>query len=260
MLDNLDFEAMKKKVENLPDSSLKWIQGYSDITNLGFVFTLNFDVATIYGPNFKSFGMRNLHISQENSIRLMQKEEFIQNSYEKCEVFTGWDDENSVEEDPYEEYNLIQPVKWINLNGEEKIEFSGRAIGGCFDSIKDLMGTKFDKVREYIERYKADGIVWFFDVFEANTPGLYRTLWQMKNAGYFEHCKGIIFGRPLMVRVDYDLSFNQAIKDAMKDLNIPIIVDADIGHIAPQIPIVNGAILEVKSEGGKGYIKNRFIF
>ena len=49
----------------------------------------------------------------------------------------------------------------------------------------------------------------------------------MKNAGYFENCKGII----------------------------PIILDCDIGHVPPQMPIVNGAILEVMCEKGEGVIK-----
>jgi muramoyltetrapeptide carboxypeptidase LdcA involved in peptidoglycan recycling len=251
VLDYLDFEELKKNA--------KWIQGYSDITNLGYVFTLNLDIATIYGPNFKSYGMRNWHKSLENSLKLMKQEEFIQESYEKHEVFTGWDDDDtSKEQDPYEEFNLTEPVKWINLNGEEKIEFSGRCIGGCLDCIKDLIGTKYDKVKDYTKKYKDDGIVWFVESFETSTPGLFRTLWQMKNAGYFENCKGIIFGRPLFMREDFGYSYKTAIKDALQDLQIPIILDSDIGHLAPQIPIVNGAILEVKSENGKGSIKNIF--
>lgn len=252
MLEYLNFEELK-------NAKPKWIQGYSDITNLGYVFTLNLDIATIYGPNFKSYGMRTWHQSLENSLRLMKQEEFVQNSYEKHEIFTGWDDENaSLDEDPYEEFNLTEPVKWINLNGEDKIEFIGRCIGGCLDVVKDLLGTKYDKVKEYVNKYKEDGIVWFLECFESSTPGLYRTLWQMKNAGYFDNCKGIIFGRPLFIREDFGLTYYEMIKDALKDLNIPIICDADIGHLAPQIPIVNGSILEVKSTDGKGSIKNIF--
>lgn len=252
MLEYLDFEKLKTMES-------KWIQGYSDITNLGYVFTLNLDIATIYGPNFKSYGMRKWHKSLNNSLNLMKHQEFIQNSYEKHEVFTGWEEEESTaEEDPYEELKLIEPVKWINLNGEEKIEFSGRCIGGCLDVVKDLIGTKYDKVKEYIQKYKNDGIIWFLECFESSTPGLYRTLWQMKNAGYFENCKGIIFGRPLIIRTEYEMSYYDVTKDILSDTNIPVIMDCDIGHLAPQIPIVNGAILEVKSENGKGSIKNIF--
>lgn len=251
MLDELDLNELSK----LPP---KWLQGYSDITNLGYVFTLNLDIATIYGPNFKSFGMRNLHQSHENSLKLMACEEFLQNSYEYHEIFTGWEDDLKKEKDPYEEYNLTKKVNWLNLNGEEKIELLGRCIGGCLDVIKELIGTKYDKVKEYNQKYKNDGIIWFLEAFEITTPGLYRTLWQMKNSGYFENCKGIIFGRPLIVKEEYNLTYIDAIKQMLSSLNIPIILDADIGHLAPQIPIVNGAILEITSQRGKGTIKNIF--
>ena len=80
----------------------------------------------------------------------------------------------------------------------------------------------------------------------------------MKNAGYFENCKGIIFGRPLMVRKDYDISYEEAIKDIFKGEKFPVIIDADIGHVPPQFPIVMGLIISVYSQSGKGEIKTFF--
>ncbi len=245
ILEGLDYEKISQ-------TNLKWIAGYSDITNLGFVLTTNYDIATIYGPNYKSFGMKKLHDSLLSELRLMNGEEFEQFSFEKCESVEEFVESN----DPYVEYNLTKDVKWKSLNGEEKIEFSGRALGGCFDVIMNLMGTKFDKVAEYIEKYKDDGIVWFLETFEASTPQVEINLWKMKNAGYFNNCKGIILGRPLFIREDYELTYIDAVKEVLGDLNIPIICDADIGHLAPQIPIINGGILEVKYENGKGKIKN----
>ena len=91
-----------------------------------------------------------------------------------------------------------------------------------------------------------------------STSTLYLTLWQMKEAGYFENCKGIIFGRPLFIRNDYDIDYNETVKTVLSDLNIPIICDADIGHVAPQLAIVNGAILEITSKEGKGKVKTMF--
>lgn len=85
-----------------------------------------------------------------------------------------------------------------------------------------------------------------------------RNLWQMKSAGYFENCRGIIFGRPLFVREDYGVKFYEAVLGALKDLNIPIIYDVDIGHVAPQMAVVNGAIIDVVYEKGKGKIKTIF--
>ena len=59
-----------------------------------------------------------------------------------------------------------------------------------------------------------------------------------------------------MIRYDYDISYEETIKDALGDLNIPIIIDTDIGHVPPQIPIVTGSFIEINSSQGKGFIKN----
>lgn len=246
ILDELDFEEIKKLEP-------KWFQGYSDNTVLTFELPLLADTACIYGPTIKDFGMRNLHRSLEDSLRIMEGNEITQESFEKCES-REWTERT----DPYEGYDLAEKVEWKNLNGEKEIAFKGRAIGGCFDVIANLIGTKYDKVKEFIEKYKKDGIVWFLEVFEMSTPQIYLHLWQMKNAGYFEHCNGIIFGRPLMTREDYGISYEETLKDALGDLNIPVIFDSDIGHVSPQMSIVSGGILEITSKNGKGTIKNYF--
>lgn len=244
MLDYLDFDRLR-------NAKPKWLQGFSDITNLGFVFTTNLDIATIYGENIRDYGMRELFPNLTNSIKLMEGNEIIQKSFEKYEPK---DEERGI----FESYNLTKKVVWKNLNGEKRLHFSGRCIGGCFDVMINLIGTKYDKISNYIHKYKDNGIVWFFDVFEMSTPQVLCHLWQMKNAGYFEHCKGIIFGRPFLVREDYEMSFETAIGDVIGNLNIPIILDADIGHIPPQMPIVNGSIIEVSCENGKGEVKTFF--
>ena len=97
------------------------------------------------------------------------------------------------------------------------------------------------------------------EAFETNTAELQRTLWQMKSCGYFKYCKGIIFGRPLFIREDYETSFNEAVKIILEDLQIPVICDADIGHVSPQMAIVNGAILKVTSENGKGIVETKLM-
>ena len=163
------------------------------------------------------------------------------------------------EEELYKGYDLTEKVEWKNVFGEEKIKMRGRCIGGCLDVVREFIGTKYDKVREYNKKYKNDGIVWFLERFEMSTPELYRTLWQMKNAGYFDECNGIIFGRSLFMREDYEISFVETLKDALKDLKIPVICDADIGHVAPQMAIVNGAILEITSQNGKGHVKTMML-
>lgn len=244
VLDYLDFEELK-------NTKPKWLQGYSDNTGIDFIFTTLLDIATIYCENIVSYGMEKPYKNLTDSIKIMEGKNVIQESFEKFELERN-------DENPLTVYNLTEKNIWKNIQNNEEVNIKGRSIGGCLDVIINIIGTKYDRVKEYINKYKEDGIVWFLEVYEMSTPQIYLHLWQMKNAGYFENCNGIIFGRPLFVRQDYDISFGETITDALKDLNIPIIYDADIGHVAPQMAIVNGAILDISLKSGKGIIKTIF--
>lgn len=241
MLSEFDFNVVK----NNP----KWLQGYSDPTGLLFTITTNLDIATIYADNFKSFGMNPWHKSLENNIEILKGNIINQNSFEKYEK------ERITRTKGDEPYNLTETVHWDNLNNEDKIKIKGRIIGGCIDILNDLFGTRFDKTKEFIEKYKDDGIIWYFDNCELSSEQLIRTLWKFKDNGWFKHTKGIIFGRSMTETSYYDISFKEAISHSLKDLNIPIILNADIGHVSPRMTIINGAIATITSERGRGIIE-----
>ncbi len=245
MLDYLDFDRIKKL-------NPKWMQGYSDITGISYLFNVNFDIPSLYAQTIKDYAMIPLHQSLIDALRIASGEEVVQESFDLYEK--EWSDS----EDPRAGYNATEKVEWKNVLGPSRIEIQGRSIGGCLDCIKSYIGTKYDKVNEYIDRHQDEGIIWFLEAFEMNTAELQRTLWQMKSAGYFRNCNGIVFGRPLFVREDYETSFNDAVKLSLADLNIPVICDADIGHVSPQMAIVNGAILKIVSENGKGKVETYF--
>lgn len=227
----------------------KWLQGYSDITGLLFPITTNLDIATIYSNNFKSFAMKDWHKSITNNFEILKGNIIKQYSYNLYE------DERAEKVEGDEPYNLTEKVNWINVRGEENIQLNGRIIGGCLDVILCLVGTKYDNTRNFIEKYKQDGIIWFFDNCELSSEALIRAMLQLKEAGYFKYTKGIIFGRNGINRSYYDIDLKKALYEAFEDLEIPIIIDADIGHKPPQMTIINGAIANIKSEKGKGSIE-----
>lgn len=243
MLDELDFEKIKQ-------TKPKWTQGFSDITHLSLLLNTLCDIPSMYCENIKDYGMKSLYRNLLDSLKLVSGENITQTSFEKFE-----DDK---EDKPDGTYNLTKKVEWKNITGQKEIIMQGRAIGGCLNCVDTLIGTKFDKVTEYIEKYKEDGILWFLECYEMNTPQLQRILWKMKHAGYFENCRGIIFGRPFIMREDYELTADEVILDAIGSLGIPIITEADIGHVPPQLAMVNGAILKITSKEGKGKVETYF--
>ena len=227
----------------------KWLQGYSDPTGLLYTITTNLDIATIYSDNFTSFGMNPWHKSLYNNIEILKGNILEQKNFSKYEKeYT-----NYIVGD--ESYNLTEKVYWKVLNRIDEINIQGRIIGGCLDIINDLFGTRFDKTKEFIDKYKQDGIIWYFDNCELSSEQLIRTLWKLKDNGYFNNTNGIIFGRSATKKSYYDISFEEAILHSLLDLNIPIIIDADLGHVSPRMTIINGSIAAINVKDGKGSIK-----
>lgn len=240
MLSEVDFKVIK----NNP----KWLQGYSDPTGLLFTITTNLDIATIYADNFKSFGMEKWHESLENNLKILEGNLIKQESFEKYESVRA---EKLIGN---EGYNLDTQVKWENLNNKE-INVTGRIIGGCLDILSELFGTRFDKTKDFIEKYKDDGIIWYLENCEMTSESIIRTLWKFKDNGWFKHTNGIVFGRSGLEQSCYGISFKEAVTRVLGELNIPIIFNADIGHVSPRMTIINGAICNVISKNGKGKIK-----
>ena len=244
LVEMLSFVDFKSILENP-----KWIQGYSDPTCLLFPITTNLDIATIYGENFRSFAMEPMHKSLLNNLEILSGNNILQKSFDKYEnerkeFITG-----------KETYKLTKEVKWINFKDKEKINISGRIIGGCIDALLSLIGTKYDGTSRFIEKYKEDGIIWYFDNYELSSEGIIRAMWQLKELEYFKYCKGIVFGRNGIEKSYYDITLKEAVKQYLEELEIPIILETDIGHKPPRMTIINGAIAQIQSENGKGNIR-----
>ena len=218
----------------------KWFMGYSDPTTLLYLITTKLDIATLYGVNAGSFDQTVLHESLRNNIEIIKGNLIEQNSFE------FYENEKNEEIDGY---NLSQRVYWENLNGN--VNINGRIIGGCLDCLRLLLGTKFDYTKQFVEKYKNDGIIWYFDIYSMSSEEVYCSLFQMKQAGWFENIKGVIVGR-VLYKEEFCVTYQESLKRIFED--IPIIFNADIGHVSPKMTIINGSIAKIESEDGKGKI------
>ncbi len=225
----------------------KWIQGYSDPTGILFTITTKLDMATIYGNNISAFGMEAWHQSLNDNLSILCGKKLEQHSY------SYYEKESLPYETGLEGYHLDTPVKWKSLF-QKKIHLEGRMIGGCIDLLSELVGTPYDYVSSFINKYQNDGIIWFFDNCELSNDDLIRVLWKFKVCGWFLHTKAILFGRSARDFSYYQISFEETLKDALGSLNIPILYDMDFGHIAPRMTIINGGYAEIDYEDGKGSI------
>lgn len=240
ILPYIDFDIIKENP--------KIIAGFSDPTGLLYPITTKCDIATIYGQNFTSFGTETLHQSQIDFLDIIKgnlKEEHSYDLYENeyIEKKTG-----------LENYNLTEKVYWNTLDNKP-VTIKGRIIGGCFDLISSIAGTKYDGINSFNEKYKNDGIIWYFDNCELSKEETIRVLWKMNELNYFKYAKGIIFGRFGVDTTYYNYSVKSCLEDSiLEELNIPIIYDADISHKAPCLTIINGAIADINVKNGKAKI------
>lgn len=230
-----NFEVLPYLDKNLMQSNPKWFCGYSDPTNIMYYMTTVMDIATIYGVNAGAFDWRPLHLFQANAL------EIISGNIVEQESFDMWDSERD-----WRNVNMNTPVSWdLYLPNQDapslsEQEFKGRLIGGCTDVICKLIGTPYDGTKDFLDRYKKDGFIWYLDTYEMSPNLLYLTMLQMKAAGFFTNAKIIIFGRPMYTANALDEEYIELLKMAFN--NIPFIWGADIGHTKPVMTIINGSI------------------
>ena len=227
----------------------KWIQGYSDNTGITFTVTTNCDMATVYGCNFNDFGMKPWHKAIQANLNILEGNDIVQTSFDLYE--DGFYDRVT----GLEGYHLEKEVYWRCITGQEEVRVSGRLLGGCLDVLLNLVGTKYDKTISFIEKYRDDGILWYLESFSINSGALIRGLWQLKEAGWFQTAKGFVFGRPAFFDEEYEISYEEAVLSVLGGLEVPVILDADIGHKAPAMTIINGAVGFLSCKAGKGSLK-----
>jgi muramoyltetrapeptide carboxypeptidase LdcA involved in peptidoglycan recycling len=92
-----------------------------------------------------------------------------------------------------------------------------------------------------------------------NAADIFRHLWQMKQCGWFVNTNGVLLGRAAGYSPSKNFELVDALNSIFGEMSIPVIYDADIGHIPPQITFVNGALAEVTYKDHKGMVSMSFI-
>ena len=247
ILPYIDFEQVK-------NASPKWFMGYSDNANLTFLLATIADTASIYGPCAPTFGMEKSHPALKDAFGLLTGAVRTVSNYD------GWELESlKTEENPLCPYNITEPF-CCRRYPDRPMTFSGRLLGGCLDIMSNLRGTRYDHVREFNERYKEDGVIWFLESCDLNVLDIRRALWSLREAGWFDEARGFLIGRPYHYGEELmGLDQYRAVTDILGDLDLPVIMDLDIGHLPPMMPLVSGSRAKVHSEANEIRIEMDYI-
>ncbi len=261
VLDYVDFEALKQAVP-------KWYMGFSDNTNMTFLLPTICDTASIYGPCAATFGMEPWHQAVKDAYDLLCGKKLTMEGYPLWEKESFKDAENpivsyNVTEEKILHYYLPEKeadnrFKAEDLKEKSAIEenflapiiIEGRLLGGCIDCLVTLLGTSYDKVADFQEKYKEDGIIWFLEACDLNVMSIRRAFWQMEHAGWFQCTKGFLIGRPMHYGEDMmGLDQYAAVYEVVKKYQVPVIMDVDLGHLPPMMPLICGAKAKVAAKG-----------
>ncbi|MDO5403165.1 MAG: LD-carboxypeptidase [Eubacteriales bacterium] len=253
ILEFLDFDALKA-------AKPKWFMGYSDNTNFTFLQNTICDTASVYAPCAATYGMNKWDMALEDTFAaLTGKKTFF-------EGYDMWERESlKTEDNPTPEYNLTEKKLLVNYVGSrrvssyEQISFKGRLTGGCMDCLVNLLGTKFDYAEEFNDRYAKDGVIWFLESCDLNVFAMRRAMWQMDKAGWFKNASGFIIGRPYAYGQEI-MGLNQydAVMGIIGKYNVPVIMDADFGHLPPAVPIISGSTANISSKDNNWSVEYTF--
>lgn len=234
----------------------KWILGYSDTSLLLLTITLNTGIATAHGTNIIDLRGQETDETTGKWIDVLSTESGGEVTQHSSEFYQkSWNHQNP---SPMV-FHLTEKTEWKTVTGNV-VHFEGRLLGGCIDVIHHLAGTPYGGVKEFREQHiPGEPVIWYFENCEMSIADLKRSLTQLKYAGWFENCTGILFGRSATNHPTERYTAEKMYRDLENELGFPIIYDVDCGHMPPQIIFVNGAFAEVEFEEGKGRVTQKFI-
>ncbi|QKS70033.1 LD-carboxypeptidase [Paenalkalicoccus suaedae] len=243
MLEHIDFAR-------IPHT---WLLGYSDTSVLLLAVTLRTGIATAHGTNFVDLRGSTTDSTTAMWERVLMTPNGKTVSQRSSEHFQPeWQFDNPT---PHI-FHLTEPTEWKSIGGSS---VQGRLLGGCIDVIHHLVGTPYGDVAAF-QRDKLGGksILWYFENCDMNTSDVWRSLQQMKLAGWFDHISGIMFGRSSANQAVEDLTIELVYEELASELQVPVLYDIDCGHMPPQVTLINGAFADVTVENGKGIIVQEF--
>jgi len=239
LLDQLD-------LDDLATLDPTWVVGYSDLTTVMLPLTTRLGWATIHGTNLMdtALAVRDGLVHWTDVATAEPGAEIVQRSPGRYRD-VGFDDYRG---DPgVSRMSLDREGTWTVVGGGG-LDVSGRLVGGCIETLAHLAGTPYGDVAAYGEEHAGDGLVVFLEAAEHGPFDVARALHGMRLAGWFDQATAILVGRTRAPDAS-GLTQHEAVRDALGMLDLPIVLDVEVGHAQPQLPLVSGALARVVVDG-----------
>jgi len=133
-----------------------------------------------------------------------------------------------IEDAPYEANLQTTNRVWTYKPGTAE----GKLVGGNLTLLQSSLATPYE--------FNSDGTILFIEEVGEQPYDLDRMLTQLKQAGKFDHCRGVMFDKMLDIEAEGNsLSVEEVIDLVFKDFDFPVCLGLSFGHIKdkPTLPI-----------------------
>lgn len=197
--------------------------GFSDATILQMALLTKSNLTTFHGPNASGF-FDMPEYTGKNLWPVLGGQ-----PVEKVEPFSKWE---------------------VLRVGKGK----GTLIGGNLDCITSVLGTRFDA----FEKIKDQRIILFWEEFRQTFNIIIRDLFQMKHAGVFDRCEGMLVGK--ITECDEQAGYSEEegyvgvpelryiLLQMAREYDFPILYNVDFGHVPEKITIPQGVDGEIDTK------------
>ncbi|MGH3766038.1 MAG: S66 family peptidase [Pseudonocardiaceae bacterium] len=224
-----------------------WLVGYSDLTTVMVPLTLRTGIATLHGSNL----MDTPNVVPEPLLPWLAAATAPAGSTLRqgaAAAYRNGRHDHYAFHPQVREVTLNTPGRWKLLGAPDsatEVRATGRLIGGCLETVSMLPGSPYGDMADFAARHAGEGLLVYVEIAEAEAVVAARMLHHLRLAGWFDRANAVLVGRSAGPSSG-DFSQHDALLHALGDLPVPVLYDLDLGHIPPQLAIVNGALATVE--------------
>jgi muramoyltetrapeptide carboxypeptidase LdcA involved in peptidoglycan recycling len=236
LVDLLDYDAIAA-------AEPTWVVGYSDSSTWMLPLTLRAGLATLHGDNLAD----TPYTSPDGLVHWLDVASATGPVIQRDSgVIADW---WRFQEDPSATaWKEVGAGSW-RLRGRGTLDVTGRLIGGCVETVGPLAGTSYGDVAAFGREHGP--LVVYVEACEDEAFTICRHLHAMRLAGWFGDAVAILVGRTAAPGSEGGFEQSDAVVDALGGLGVPIVLDVEIGHVPPHLPLVNGALARVVVDGDR---------
>jgi muramoyltetrapeptide carboxypeptidase LdcA involved in peptidoglycan recycling len=110
-------------------------------------------------------------------------------------------------------------------------------------------------LHRFKQEYAPEVLVLFLENAELSPTAVARSLIALKLNGVLTDVNGIILGRSAVINSPHkQIDYYQAIQLALGKCIFPVLFDADIGHVPPNLNLINGARCTINADINEGKV------